>query len=95
MDREGGYWRASSCYSQDRIQSVRRPPLNRFLLGAAQQLHSCEGWVRKGLSHDEILVRLTVRVSLSPWQKFRPFVKLLWPSQSASAQLTGPWDCNC
>jgi predicted hydrocarbon binding protein len=33
--------------------------LNRFLIGTAQRLHNCEEWVRKGLSHDEILDRLT------------------------------------
>jgi hypothetical protein len=33
--------------------------LNRFLIGTAQRLHHCEEWVRKGLSHDEILDRLT------------------------------------
>ncbi|MEN9222573.1 MAG: V4R domain-containing protein [Thermostichus sp. BF3_bins_97] len=32
---------------------------NRFLIGTPQRLHSCEEWVRKGLSHDEILDRLT------------------------------------
>ncbi|MEN9223935.1 MAG: V4R domain-containing protein [Thermostichus sp. HHBFW_bins_43] len=32
---------------------------NRFLIGTAQRLHNCEEWVRKGLSHDEILDRLT------------------------------------
>ncbi len=32
---------------------------NRFLIGTPQRLHSCEEWVRKGLSHAEILDRLT------------------------------------
>lgn len=32
---------------------------SRFLIGTAQRLHSCEEWVRKGMSHDEILDRLT------------------------------------